>query len=119
MKGAAPKLSAILSRAAVKKRKVEQREELARVTATALTASSSSSSQLDVSEYRPSSITSFLSRLSTFKLSTYSNKPSAIDAVAASKAGWTNEGKDRLYCGICKSAWVVASHDGMNREAGR
>ncbi|THH13963.1 hypothetical protein EW146_g6309 [Bondarzewia mesenterica] len=55
-----------------------------------------SSSTLPSSEYRPSSTTSFLSRLATFKLKTYSNKPPAIDAVAAAKCGWTNDGKDRL-----------------------
>lgn len=69
-------------------------------------------------EYRPSSTASFLGRLATFKLSTYSMKPSAIDAVAASKAGWVNEGKERLACGICKVTWVLASRDGMTRDAG-
>jgi C3HC zinc finger-like len=70
-------------------------------------------------EYRPSSVQSFLSRLATFKLSTYSNKPEAIDAVAASKCGWVNDGKDRLVCGICNVSWVVASKEGMNRDAGK
>lgn len=70
------------------------------------------------SEYRPSSTSSFLSRLSTFKLTTYANKPSAIDAVAAAKCGWVNEGKDRLVCGICSVSWVIANKDGMSREAG-
>ena len=70
------------------------------------------------SEYRPSSTSSFLSRLSTFKLTTYANKPAAIDAVAAAKCGWVNDGKDRLVCGICGVSWVVANKDGMNREAG-
>jgi hypothetical protein len=59
-----------------------------------------------------------LSRLSTFKLATYANKPQQIDAVAASKCGWTNDGKDRLVCGICGSSWVVAGRDGMTRDAG-
>ncbi|EKM78600.1 hypothetical protein AGABI1DRAFT_128887 [Agaricus bisporus var. burnettii JB137-S8] len=68
-------------------------------------------------EYRPSSIPSFLSRLSTFKLATYANKPSQIDAVAASRCGWTNDGKDRLVCGICGAAWVVGNRDGMSRDA--
>lgn len=84
----------------------------------AAAARASPSIQLDVSEYRPSSIVSFLSRLSTYKLSTYANKPAAIDAVAASRAGWTNEGKDRLYCSICKCAWIVASREGMSKDAG-
>ncbi|GJE94783.1 zf-C3HC-domain-containing protein [Phanerochaete sordida] len=69
------------------------------------------------SEYRPSSTTSFLSRLSTYKLTTYANKPSAIDAVAAAKCGWVNEGKDRLVCGICGVSWVVANSHGMTRDA--
>ncbi|PFH53180.1 hypothetical protein AMATHDRAFT_1599 [Amanita thiersii Skay4041] len=68
-------------------------------------------------EYRPSSTPSFLSRLATFKLSTYANKPAPIDAVAAAKCGWINEGKDRLLCGLCKSSWVVASREGMTRDA--
>ena len=69
-------------------------------------------------EYRPSSMQSFLSRLSTFKLSTYSNKPSSIDAVAAAKCGWVNDGKDRLVCGICDVSWVIAGREGMSRDAG-
>ncbi|ETW83127.1 hypothetical protein HETIRDRAFT_474283 [Heterobasidion irregulare TC 32-1] len=68
-------------------------------------------------EYRPSSTPSFLSRLATFKLNTYSNKPPAIDAVAASKCGWINDGKDRLVCGICAVSWVLAGREGMNRDA--
>ncbi|KAG1747130.1 C3HC zinc finger-like-domain-containing protein [Suillus paluster] len=69
------------------------------------------------SEYRPSSTQSFLSRLSTYKLATYANKPPQIDAVAAAKCGWINDGKDRLVCGICGFSWVVAGRDGMTREA--
>ncbi|KAF6754531.1 C3HC zinc finger-like-domain-containing protein [Ephemerocybe angulata] len=68
-------------------------------------------------EYRPSSLQSFLSRLETFKLSTYSNKPSSIDPVAAARCGWTNDGKDRLVCGFCGASWVLAGRDGMSREA--
>ncbi|KAI5116396.1 hypothetical protein M0805_005864 [Coniferiporia weirii] len=110
----APHLSAILSRAATKKRKASHTEELACAKATNL---STTSLQTGASEYSPSSVTSFLSRLSSFKLSTYSNKPSAIDAVAASRAGWVNDGKDRLACGMCRSSWFVASRDGMTRDA--
>ncbi|KAG0705744.1 C3HC zinc finger-like-domain-containing protein [Suillus ampliporus] len=69
------------------------------------------------SEYRPSSTQSFLARLSTYKLATYANKPSQIDAVAAAKCGWINDGKDRLVCGICDVSWVVAGRDRMTREA--
>ncbi|KAG1851577.1 C3HC zinc finger-like-domain-containing protein [Suillus subalutaceus] len=69
------------------------------------------------SEYRPSSTQSFLSRLSTYKLATYANKPPQIDAVAAAKCGWINDSKDRLVCGICDVSWVVAGRDGMTREA--
>jgi len=69
-------------------------------------------------EYRPSSLTSFLSRLATYKLATYGNKPSSIDAVAASKCGWINDGKDRLVCGLCSASWVVAGREGLNRDAG-
>ncbi|KAA1467599.1 zf-C3HC-domain-containing protein [Dentipellis sp. KUC8613] len=69
------------------------------------------------SEYRPSSTASFLARLSTFKLNTYSNKPHPINAVAASKCGWINDGKDRLVCGICNASWVLAGREGMSRDA--
>ena len=71
------------------------------------------------SEYRPSSTQSFLSRLATYKLSTYANKPPQIDAVAAAKCGWINDGKDRLVCGICSVSWVLAAREGMTREAGK
>ncbi|KAG2157936.1 C3HC zinc finger-like-domain-containing protein [Suillus bovinus] len=69
------------------------------------------------SQYRPSSTQSFLFRLSTYKLATYANKPPQIDAVAAAKCGWVNDGKDRLVCGICDVSWVVVGRDGMTREA--
>ncbi|KAI1797254.1 zf-C3HC-domain-containing protein [Ganoderma leucocontextum] len=69
------------------------------------------------SDYRPSSTSSFLARLSTYKLTTYGNKPPAIDAVAAAKCGWVNDGKDRLVCGLCGVSWVVAGRDGMTRDA--
>lgn len=69
-------------------------------------------------EYRPSSTTSFLKRLSTYTLATYYNKPAAIDAVAATKCGWINEGKDRLICNICGISWVVIGREGMNKDAG-
>ncbi|KAK0495366.1 zf-C3HC-domain-containing protein [Armillaria luteobubalina] len=104
----APRLSAILTRAATRTKKSfpfkfsEPRPP-----------STISSKE----EYRPSSISSFLTRLSTFKLATYSNKPPAIDAVAASKCGWVNDGKDRLVCGVCSSSWVLASKEGMSRDA--
>lgn len=71
------------------------------------------------SEYRPSSTQSFLSRLATYKLSTYANKPPQIDAVAAAKCGWINDGKDRLVCGMCGVSWVLAAREGMTREAGK
>ena len=70
------------------------------------------------SGYRPSSTSSFLQRLATYKLTTYANKPPAIDAVAAAKCGWVNDGRDRLVCGICNVSWVVASTAGLNRDAG-
>ncbi|KIY66547.1 zf-C3HC-domain-containing protein [Cylindrobasidium torrendii FP15055 ss-10] len=101
-----PHLSAILSRAATRTRKAFpfKFSEPAPISVTS------------TADYRPSSISSFLSRLSTFKLSTYANKPVVLDAVAASKCGWTNEGKDRLVCGICNASWVVAGKEGLNRD---
>ena len=70
------------------------------------------------SEYRPSSSAQFFSRLATYKLSTYSNKPAPIDAVAAAKCGWVNTDKDRLLCTVCGVSWVLAVRDGMLRDAG-
>ncbi|CAE6434874.1 unnamed protein product [Rhizoctonia solani] len=75
-------------------------------------------SPIPVPIYRPSSASDFLERLSTFKLSTYRDKPAAIDAVAAARCGWRNEGgKDRLACNVCGSAWIVGNATGMTREA--
>ncbi|KAG8952855.1 hypothetical protein FRC03_011997 [Tulasnella sp. 419] len=67
--------------------------------------------------YRPESTQDFLSRLSTFKLTTYHNKPDSINAVAAAKAGWTNDGKDRLVCRYCNASFVLAPTKGMTTEA--
>lgn len=76
-------------------------------------------SPIPVPLYRPSSASDFLERLSTFKLSTYRDKPTAIDAVAAARCGWRNEGgKDRLACNVCGAAWIVGNTTGMTREAG-
>ncbi|KAK7060425.1 hypothetical protein VNI00_001190 [Paramarasmius palmivorus] len=100
-----PHLTAILSRAASRRR-----NPFAGQTTPAPSLS-------PLADYRPSSIPSFLNRLSTFKLSTYANKPPQIDAVAAAKCGWINDGKDRLVCGICNVSWVVANKDGMSRDA--
>ncbi|KAI0749439.1 C3HC zinc finger-like-domain-containing protein [Daedaleopsis nitida] len=105
----APNLAAILSRTATRTRKVLPLK-FGQVAKPVPSGTSSS-------DYRPSSTPSFLARLSTYKLSTYGNKPAEIDAVAASKCGWINDGKDRLLCGICGVSWVLASRDGMTREA--
>ncbi|KAJ7284892.1 zf-C3HC-domain-containing protein [Mycena rebaudengoi] len=102
-----PHLSAILARAATRTRKALPFGG-ARTNPPPLPATA---------EYRPSSIPSFIARLETFKLVTYANKPPQIDAVAASKCGWINDGKDRLVCGLCGVSWVVAGRDGMNRDA--
>ncbi|KAJ1307550.1 hypothetical protein OPQ81_001647 [Rhizoctonia solani] len=75
-------------------------------------------SPIPVPIYRPSSASDFLERLSTYKLSTYRDKPAAIDAVAAARCGWRNEGgKDRLACNVCGAAWIVGNATGMTREA--
>ncbi|KAI0787850.1 C3HC zinc finger-like-domain-containing protein [Fomes fomentarius] len=105
-----PNLAAILSRTASRTRKMLPIQF--GQTVKPISANGSSSS-----DYRPSSTASFFNRLSTYKLSTYGNKPRAIDAVAASKCGWINDGKDRLLCGICGVSWVLAGRDGMTREA--
>ncbi|KAG9049118.1 hypothetical protein FS837_011130 [Tulasnella sp. UAMH 9824] len=68
--------------------------------------------------YRPESSEDFLARLATFRITTYRDKPAEIDAVAAAKAGWVNDGKERLVCGYCTSSWVLASTAGMtSRDA--
>ncbi|KAJ7274503.1 C3HC zinc finger-like-domain-containing protein [Mycena haematopus] len=105
-----PHLTAILARAATRTRK-----------ALPFAASSSSAALPPLpptAEYRPSSIPAFLARLATFKLATYANKPPQLDAVAAAKCGWTNDGRDRLVCGLCGVSWVVAGREGMaSRDA--
>ncbi|KAG6837242.1 hypothetical protein H0H93_012637 [Arthromyces matolae] len=103
-----PHLSAIVARAAARTRKALPFK---------FSSSSSAPPLPPTADYRPSSLTTFLARLSTFKLSTYANKPSSIDAVAASKCGWTNDGKDRLVCGLCRASWIVVGRDGMNKDA--
>ncbi|KAF9496801.1 zf-C3HC-domain-containing protein [Pleurotus eryngii] len=108
-----PHLTAILSRAASRTRKA-----LPSFKFPSLASSASLTSTIHNSvEYRPSSTPSFLSRLATFKLTTYANKPTPIDAVAAAKCGWINDGKDRLVCGLCGVSWVVAEREGMSRDA--
>ncbi|KAG8897466.1 hypothetical protein FRC00_004224 [Tulasnella sp. 408] len=68
--------------------------------------------------YRPESSEDFLARLATYRITTYRDKPAEIDAVAAAKAGWVNDGKERLVCGYCTSSWVLASTAGMtSRDA--
>ncbi|OCH94420.1 zf-C3HC-domain-containing protein [Obba rivulosa] len=104
----APHLAAILARSVSRSRKARPSSLLVHAPPT---------SARSTADYRPSSIASFLSRLATFRLSTYSNKPPAIDAVAAAKCGWINDGKDRLVCGICDVSWVVADTRGMTRDA--
>ncbi|KAG8213087.1 C3HC zinc finger-like-domain-containing protein [Butyriboletus roseoflavus] len=69
------------------------------------------------SEYRPSSTDSFLSRLATYKITTYANKPPQIDAVTAARCGWINDGQDRLVCGMCDVSWVLAGREGMKKDA--
>lgn len=105
-----PHLAAILARTAAKTRK-------AIPTKFRMTTPLSSGSTVSY-EYRPSSTQSLLERLATYKLNTYANKPPAIDALAAAKCGWVNDGKDRLVCGVCRVSWVLAGREGMNRDAG-
>ncbi|KAI0280840.1 C3HC zinc finger-like-domain-containing protein [Russula aff. rugulosa BPL654] len=104
-----PHLAAILARTAAKTRK-------AIPTKFRMTTPLSSGSTVSY-EYRPSSTQSLLERLATYKLNTYANKPPVIDALAAAKCGWVNDGKDRLVCGVCRVSWVLAGREGMNRDA--
>ncbi|KAN0092853.1 C3HC zinc finger-like domain containing protein [Tylopilus felleus] len=101
----APHLAAILARSASQSRQVPPTSHPSRPLAH------------PASEYRPSSTDSFLSRLATYKITTYANKPPQIDAVAAARCGWINDGKDRLLCGMCDVSWVLAGREGMNKDA--
>ena len=107
----APHLVAILSRTATRARQVNPFKS-------SIPSATIAKSDDFTSEYRSSSTSSFLRRLATYKLTTYANKPPAIDAVAAAKCGWVNDGKDRLVCGICNTSWVLAGKEGMSRDAG-
>ncbi|KZP31816.1 zf-C3HC-domain-containing protein [Athelia psychrophila] len=104
-----PHLAKILARTASRTRQALQFKPSTRTAPTSTLSSST--------EYRPSSTPSFLTRLATFKLSTWANKPAAIDAVAAAKCGWINDGKDRLVCGLCEISWIAVGREGMNRDA--
>lgn len=66
--------------------------------------------------YDPDSRADFLARLQTFKLVTYSSKPSQIDAVAAARCGWFNEGKEQLTCKTCKVTWTMPPRPMSNKE---
>ena len=102
-----PTLTALLSRSRSRKQKKP------------LSISHFSTTSSATPDYSPGSTEAFLQRLSTFSLPSYSSKPPQIDAVAASKAGWINEGgKDRLFCSICKIGWVVAGRTGLSKDAG-
>ncbi|KAJ6516475.1 C3HC zinc finger-like-domain-containing protein [Mycena sanguinolenta] len=61
------------------------------------------------------SVPSFHARLATFRLATYANKPPQLDAVAAAKCGWMNDGRDCLVCGACEVSWFVAEKDGVQK----
>lgn len=104
-----PHLSAIISRTAALSRRATPSF---RPTGIAPSTTSAPSK-----EYSTTSVTLFLNRLATFKLATYANQPSQLDAAAAARCGWINNGKNRLLCEICGASWVVASREGMSWEA--
>ena len=117
----APRLAAILARTATKTRNAFpfRTSTDSSVSEENSVADSPGLKRQSTSDYQPSSTQSFLARISSFKLSTYSNKPTAIDAVAAAKCGWINEGgKDRLVCSICHVSWVVSGREGLSKDAG-
>lgn len=84
--------------------------------------------------YDPDSRADFLSRLQTFKLVSYTSKPPQIDAVAAARYGWFNEGtlapfaffgmegvkcrigKERLVCRTCNVAWTMPPRSTSHKE---
>lgn len=61
---------------------------------------------LDLSD--PSSLPGLMTRLATYRMATYNDKPASIDALAAARHGWSNtKEKERLQCHVCQSAWKV------------
>lgn len=59
--------------------------------------------------YNPLSLSALLSRISSYRLSTYSPKPSSLSPLAASLPGWSNSGppRERLSCHSCGAAFLV------------
>lgn len=58
----------------------------------------------------PTSQSALKKRLATFKIASYSEKPQAIDTLAAARHGWSNmkQGeRERLFCEACKALWKV------------
>ncbi|KAN0132964.1 hypothetical protein V8E53_009329, partial [Lactarius tabidus] len=102
-------LDAILSRAAAKTRKAFPNKFRS--------PTPMGSSPTASYEYRLSSTQNLLERLATYKLNTFANQLSAIDAITTAKYGRANDGKDRLVCGICKVSRVFAGREGINRDA--
>jgi len=65
-----------------------------------------------IKDYDPHSRIGFLTRLHTYKLTTYNSKPYEIDSVAASRCGWHNDGgKETLHCRTCAVSWVMPVQD--------
>ncbi|PWN35671.1 uncharacterized protein FA14DRAFT_160718 [Meira miltonrushii] len=65
------------------------------------------------STYRPFSLDMLLERLSTFSISTYSNKPDAarlLSPLGMASNGWIHgagQGRDEVSCVTCAAAWKV------------
>jgi hypothetical protein len=92
--------------------------------------------------YHPSSLKSFLDRLATFSLASYTPSNHGMSAVEAARCGWisgsssftsralkgcnsryidglatNSRAKNRLLCPICFSSWTVADVINMERDA--
>ncbi|KAK4699715.1 hypothetical protein P7C70_g6541, partial [Phenoliferia sp. Uapishka_3] len=58
--------------------------------------------------YDPTSLSALLSRLSTYRLTTYSPKPPSLSPPTAARHGWSNSPqRERLECVTCHKAFLV------------
>ncbi|GAA5836306.1 hypothetical protein JCM5353_005983 [Sporobolomyces roseus] len=72
--------------------------------------------------YNPTSLPLLLSRLSTYKLSTYSpSKPTTLSSLSCALHGWINSGRERLTCITCDHSLILLNPTtgGWNGANGR
>ncbi|KAF9158661.1 Nuclear-interacting partner of ALK [Actinomortierella ambigua] len=86
--------ASITASASISNRVPGQSQPFSPITASA----SSSSPRTKPNRYMPWSREQFHERLSTFKPSTWFDKPQLVNPVECAKYGWVNKGDDRLEC---------------------